>query len=392
MPLFIRVGLIFTLSAFVISSLLARLPDVMAALAIDKATTGLALFGAPVGSLMAAPFIGRLIERRSVGEVATISAAALAASLAICGLVGDWRLLFAALFFAGIVNAFLEVAGNACADLVEKARGVKIMSRVHAMWSIGFMIGALTAGVFAGAGIPYAVHLCVVAAAGAGLAFLIARYMPREAFAPHVQAEGTEPAPHFALPNRFTIGACVMAVGVTLAEGAVYDWGTLFLREEIGASPFWASVGYASFMASMAIGRLFGDGLRERFAAPVLMRGSAALAAAGHVGFVLAPNLAVACVGLGVMGFGVALVFPLAVSAVAGRPGSPAANVASLSLSVMAALLLAPPLIGFVGQAFGLQAAFAMLVPLVVLSGLLAGHAAPRPRAPVALSPAADPV
>lgn len=389
MPLFIRVGLIFTLSAFIISSLLTRLPDVMAALDLDKATTGLALFGAPVGSLLAAPFIGRLIERRTVGQVAIVSAVALSLSLAVCGVVGDWRLLFAALFFAGIVNAFLEVAGNACADLVEKGRGVKIMSRVHGMWSIGFMLGALTAGAFAGGGVSYPVHLLVVSIAGAGLAILIGRSMPAEAFAPHVQAEDAEPAPHFALPNRHTIGVCLMAVGITLAEGAVYDWGTLYLRDEVGASPFWASIGYATFMATMAIGRMFGDKLRERFEGPALMRWSAVLAGVGHVCFVLAPSLWVAGLGLAVMGFGVALAFPLAVSAVARRPGSPAANVASLSLSVMAALLVAPPAIGFIGHAVGLQTAFILLIPLVAMSGLLAGQAAPRARATGPLSPTA---
>ena len=88
-------------------------------------------------------------------------------------------------------------------------------------------------------------------------------------------------------------------------------------------------------------------------------------------------------------GFGVSRVFPVAVTSSAARGGPRAAsNLAALSLAVMASLLLAPPFIGFVADHYGLAAAFLMMLPLIALTGLLAGEASPRRPAASPLSTA----
>ncbi len=174
-----------------------------------------------------------------------------------------------------------------------------------------------------------------------------------------------------------------MAVGITLAEGAIYDWGTLYMREVMAASPFMAGAGYAIFALSMAAGRFGGDIVRARFTAPAIVRGCAFATGVGLVLLVNAPSVAVACLALALMGGGVSLVFPIAVTAVAARSGSSAAaNLAGLTLAVMTSLLIAPPAIGFLGHSFGLAAALLSTLPFVILTGLLAGQARAEPDAP----------
>lgn len=376
MPAVFILGAVFFLHAFVIASWLTRLPDILIALSIDKGTMGLALLAAPIGSMLAAPVVAQLIDRHAPGRVAIASGVGVAAGLVPVAASGDWVTLAGALLFVGLINGGIEVAANAATDAYEKATGTHIMARCHGFWSVGFMSGALVAGLFAGAGIGYPVQLTVLAAVVVVAFVLLGRVLPPVVYR-RAMADPTAPkTPLFAFPGRATAGICLMTVGVTLAEGAIYDWGTLFLREVVGASPFWSSAGYASFMAAMAVGRFGGDIVRARYPAATIVRGCAATAGVGLAALIAAPNLAVAAGALMLMGLGTSLVFPVAVSAIAARGGASAsANMAALSLSVMAALLFAPPVIGFVADAYGLSTAFLLLLPLVLMTLALAGEA-----------------
>ena len=59
---------------------------------------------------------------------------------------------------------------------------------------------------------------------------------------------------------------------VLLAEGSVTDWSAVFLSDEAGAAEAVAALGLAVFSLVMAVGRLGGDGLAERFGARTVVR------------------------------------------------------------------------------------------------------------------------
>jgi MFS family permease len=374
-PVVLRAGILFFFNAFLLSSFLSRIPDVLVDLRTDKAMLGLALFAAPVGSVFAATFVGRLIDARSPAVVALGAGILLSVAIAAIGLASSVLMLAGILFVAGVVNGGMEVGMNAAADRVEKATGSKIVARCHGFWSLGFMVGALAAGAAAQAGVGVATHLAFAAVVGIVATFFLRRIYPAVAFEPTVRRADAPEPPVFALPNRLTAGVCLMGVGVTLTEGAIYDWGNLYLRADIGASPLPASIAFACFTLAMAAGRFGGDAIRERFDAPAIVRGCAVMTGLGLLGFVLSPNAFAAGVALAVMGAGVSLVFPIAVTSVSTKGGSPSSNIAALALSVMVALLTGPPLIGMLGEAFGLGAALICAIPAAALSFLFAGHA-----------------
>jgi MFS family permease len=375
LPVVLRAGVLFYLNAFLLGSFLSRIPDFLVKLETDKAMLGLALFAAPVGSMVAAPFIGRLIDVWSPGRMAIVSGVLLSLVVGTIGFAPTVLALALILFVAGIINGFMEVSMNAAADRLEKHFDLKIIARCHGFWSLGFMTGALIAGAMAQAGIGVAAHLGVATALGVAGTLAISRIYPALAFLPTVHQLHEEKPPVFALPNRLTIGVCMMGVGVTLAEGAIYDWGNLYLRADIGAAPLPAAVAFACFTLAMAAGRFGGDAVRERMEAPAIVRACSLMTAVGLLGFVLSPNAFIAALMLILMGAGVSLVFPIAVTSVSTKGGSPSANIASLSLAVMAALLTGPPLIGILAEAFGLGAALLCTMPAAALSFFLASHA-----------------
>ena len=146
---------------------------------------------------------------------------------------------------------------------VERRRGRRVLSSMHAAFSFGGMTGAGLGGLAAAAGLDAEVHLAVVAGADAGRrgggGHGAARAAPRRAEGPR---RSCGPTARLAL-----LGA--VAFCVLLAEGSVTDWSAVYLNEGTGASEGLAAAGLAVFSLTMAIGRLAGDRTAERFSAPV---------------------------------------------------------------------------------------------------------------------------
>ena len=126
----------------------------------------------------------------------------------------------------------------------------------------------------------------------------------------------------------------------------------------------------------MAVGRLLGDRLAERFGTVPLARPCCLIAFAGirrggrrdQTGRRLRSALAAT-------GLGVSVADPLSVTAAAGRGDRPAAvNVAALSLVSFAAFMAARRSSASSPISWGLRVGLAMVLPLIVMSFLLAGE------------------
>ena len=74
------------------------------------------------------------------------------------------------------------------------------------------------------------------------------------------------------------------------SEGAVLDWGALYLRQELGADIATAGFAFAVFAGAMAMMRFLGDGVRNRFGAVTTLRVSSLIAAAGMLVAGLSPD------------------------------------------------------------------------------------------------------
>ncbi len=77
--------------------------------------------------------------------------------------------------------------------------------------------------------------------------------------------------PSAAGPAPWLIG--LVALFSMVPEGAVLDWGALYLGRERGADVVFSGYGYAAFSLTMAIMRFAGDLVRDRFGAVTTLRG-----------------------------------------------------------------------------------------------------------------------
>jgi MFS family permease len=152
------------------------------------------------------------------------------------------------------------------------------------------------------------------------------------------------------------------------------DWSAIFMKNIFVSSPLVASLGVAVGAGAQAATRLVIDRYVERFSPTSVARVLLSLVGAGSVIVFFAPAEWVALVGFALLGIGTSAIFPLAMSAAAQRTDRPAAiNVAALAQISFGVFLIAPPVLGFIAEHFGIRWSFGIGLPFVILSLITAG-------------------
>ncbi|WP_160011973.1 MFS transporter [Rhizobium sp. 18055] len=379
MPFQRLVMLIFFLQPIAFGSWLPRIPDVQAKLELGPADLAIALLGMPVGILMTLPFAGRFVSK--VGGRATIiyGFVVFLAVVSLPVFADSIEMLFVALMIVGVALSTLELGLNVEADRAEKTTRLVIMSRCHGFWSLGIMFGSLI-----GAGAT-AMHLSaqwsipIVALIVLPLALITAVKLPAEEKAVAAPSAATPADTPRKLPSLALLGICAFTFGITMTEGAIADWSAVYLKDVLLAGGAATGLGYSVFACLVATGRFAGDTMKARFGAVAIARGCGCAALVGLLVVLLAPSTFMALVGFGCIGIGVSVGFPLAVTASAGLTDRPAAaSVAILSFIALLGFLVGPPLIGFVGEFWGLRAGLAILLVPLAASLAFTGMLTPR--------------
>ncbi|MCX5577602.1 MFS transporter [Kaistia terrae] len=376
---FASARLIMALFFFYSSSMsnwLIRIPDVQHKLGMEPATLAICLLGVPIGLVTSMAFSGAVVEWLGPRRAIQIGFPLLLAPLLLPGFANTPTLLFFALVLVGLGMGPLEVALNVTADRIGRAIGRTVMSRCHAFWSFGLMGGSITGSLAATYGVSPEIHMIIVVICVFVIGELLASRLPQiqaeESAGPKVKTS------HFVLPSPKIVLLCLFAFGMLLVEGGIIDWSAIYLRDVFGSTP--PTTGYAltAFSLVMAFGRLAGDWLSMRYGAVQMARVCCIVALAGLVVMVFAVDPFMVIVGAAATGFGVSIVFPLAVTAAASREGPPAVNVAALSLLSFSGFLLGPPMVGFVAQFGGYRLGMATLLLAALMSLWLSGEVRPR--------------
>ena len=108
-----------------------------------------------------------------------------------------------------------------------------------------------------------------------------------------------------------------------LTEGAMADWGGLYLRQDLGASAAVAALAFAFLTGGMTVGRVFGDWLNGRLGPVALLRWGALLTGIPLAAMLLIGAPAAALAGLFAIGLGVSNGVPLMFSAAGRQPDTP---------------------------------------------------------------------
>jgi fucose permease len=375
------VALVFALNGYCFATLASRVPDLRESLELSNGALGALLLTIAIGSMIGMPASGHLIERWGAGAVVRLGALVDLAGLLLAGTSAAHGLVAgtaAGLFAYGFGTGTWDVAMNVDGAAVERELGRSIMPRFHASWSLGTFTGAGVGAVAAGLGVPLAVHYAVAPALAVGVAVVASRrLLPAGNAAVQGDAAGARSA--WLEPRTLAIGFMVLAF--TLAEGAANDWLALSLVDGYDARHWVGVVGFALFVASMTLGRLWGTVVLDRFGRAPTMLASALVAAVGVLVVVWTGVAAAAVVGIVLWGLGAALGFPVGMSAAGDDPARAARRVSVVSTIGYGAFLGGPPLLGFVGDHVGtLDSLLVIPIAMVPAALLVSSVRRPRPR------------
>ncbi len=397
----IATTLVFLLTGLLLGTWATQVAPLRERLSLSASALGLVLLCAALGALLTMPLSGRLIARFGAGRVIQAGATLSCAMLVCATLAPSWPLLCAALFAFGAGFGTVDVAMNAEAVAVERRAGRPVLSSVHAMWSLGALCGSVGGSalltVLAPGQQAVAVAIPLVAALlGAGL------MLHRLALAGVDGAtDGRPPGGPAALASLWTRPALLLTGALMClsfaVEGAVLDWGAVYLRDTRHVPLASAALGFSAFSMAMMATRFIGDRLRVRLGDAGVLQASL-LAAAGFAVVLAAPGLPLALCGFALAGAGVANVVPVLFSLAGTQgagtqgdralrestpPGQPAMArnrtgdaVGIASTLGYAGVLGGPPLFGLLAQATSVGSALAAAGLLCAAVGLAGGATA----------------
>jgi MFS family permease len=369
----------FFINGFALASWASRIPAMRQALGVGPGTLGFILLAASVGSLLALPISGGLVQRFGAHRVVIAAACVEGLGLLLLAIGGGALetapLVVLGLFLMGLGAGNWDVAMNVEGAEVERLVGRSVMPRFHASFSLGTVAGAAVGAAVTYAGVGILAHLAVVAVLVAGLGALsVQGFLPVTPAEDQHSTAGALSA--WGEPRIIVVGVMVLAMALT--EGVANDWLGVAMVDGYGAPAWLGAAAFALFVASMTVGRVTGTVLLDSFGRLRVLWGSQAVAAVGVLLVVLGQVPVLVALGILLWGLGASLGFPVGMSAAADDPARAAARVSVVSTIGYTAFLAGPPLVGFLGSHLGVLNAL-LVVSVVLVPSAFAVPAARKP-------------
>lgn len=359
---------VFLLQPIVLGAWFPRIPQIQDSIGLSEGALAFALMGMPLGLLAALSFGGKLAETLGTRKLLTFGLSAYLVTMPLPAFAWSGVALFAALGIVGVCMAVAQLGLNVTASEIEARSPRPIMNGCHGYWSIGVLVGSALGAGMAELRIAPGLTLAVLSSLILVPILLAARLITDYAL-PAVKEKQEKRIP----VSKTLICIALFAFGTAMTEGAMADWLAVFMTKVFAASPGIAGVSYTVFALSVALGRFLGDMLKTRFPVEKLARALVGLALLGLLITVLSPTIWLSFVGVTVLGFGVSLGFPLAVSAASMQPGrSSAGNVAILTQMTLCGFLVGPPMIGLIAQVSNMRVGLAALIPALLMAFVFA--------------------
>lgn len=376
---------LFLTRALLFSTWVSRGPEVKQLLHLNTVEMGMFTMLYPVGGLLAVNFSGTLVHRFGSRVVALVgyliggTALGLLAPALVAGNLWASCVLLAVL---GAAVAIVDFLGNYEGTLADKASRRSVFSVIHGAFGIGMLSAAALTGVLDDAGISLAVQFPVLGALtfiASGIAALALPRHPKTVISDEDRARRRRESRSVWREKRSLL---VALIGFTfvMAEMAASSWVPIALTDS-GFSEANAAYALSLFWVVMTLGRLLGGLVVDAIGRSRTVLLAALITSAGIVVFMLDSVISMPYLGLILWGLGLSVGFPMSVSAMGDDPAMATARVNMIITIVYISTLCVGPALGAVGQVFGIFAAFA--IPLVLLIVSAAISKVTRPAVPV---------
>ena len=358
-----RVG--FFAGGFTVASWAPLIPFVQSSLGLTPAVLGFLLLGLGTGSFIGMPMSHFIISRFGCKLSITVSGLLSCLLLVALALMPGFWFEGAALFLYGVTLGCLEVSVNLYGTHLEKVSGQRLLSGLHASYSIGEVVAAGLMTLLLVSGLAPLAAVALMMALMAAALLVARRHIPDEKLARPEKKERSEGS--FLSPAVFALAS--VCIVIFLVEGAMLDWSALYLRDFGGVAQEQSPLGYTFFVVAMAVSRLLGDGLTNRFGVKAMLLGGIGVMVLAFAFIVFYPTPVVLYLSLFFMGLGIANIAPVIISSSARVAGVNALGaVTAVTTAGYGGLFVGPAVVGTTASFITLQGAFALLGALLLVS------------------------
>ncbi|TCM38625.1 MFS transporter [Kribbella sp. VKM Ac-2568] len=345
----------------------ATLPATDVRLDLGAGRLGGLLMALAVGALVAMPIAGRLADRWTGQRLLRWTMPSASLALALTALAPSAGVLTVSAVVLGMLSGALNVALSLQAVGAERATGRPVMATMHGTWTLGAVFG----GAVVTAGLHLGVDVQPLLLTGAAVLFTTTLALSRNLHpvpGPESAREAAQPEPRRV---GLVVGLGVVGAAAFLTEGAATDWAGVHATRVLGATTAVGSLVYTAFFVAMTVVRFAGDPVRARLGPALTIRIAGGTATAGYGLVLLAgaaptPRVGTAIVGWVLAGAGMAVVWPVVVSAL-GTSGASARRLSTVTTISYGGGLVGPALIGSVAGRAGLPTALLIPAALAVL-------------------------
>jgi fucose permease len=336
----------------VFSNYLPRVPEVRERLDVDNAVLGLAFVGGGLGGLLGSTLLPLAMRRLGTRRTVLLGATCVSLGLPLLAVVPTPFALFLTLVGMGCFDVFADLAMNAHGVAVQQRIGRSIMNRLHGMWSLGSLTGAVVGSSVAAAGVSMRVHLTGTALVLVAAALLATRWFLPEpvvrATSDHHGQTGDDAKVGWrALRQRVLLIVAGASIGAGVIELMGSDWASIAMRDLFDLGDGAVGIGGIAFAGSMLAGRMVGDHVLDRIGQHRLLGAALVLVSAGVALVALAPVWPVAVAGYLAWGLGTSVLFPQIYAMAGTLPRTaPAVGLAAMVFGQRFGFLLMPVGVG----------------------------------------------
>lgn len=353
----------FFLSGIISASLSSRLPDLQNMLKVNNSVFGIVLSSLYAGLFIGLTFASWLVASYGSKKVMIITCILSGLSLVFAGMFSSYILAMLVLFLMGISRTIFNLSANTGAIEVQSMYERPVISGFHGVWSLAcFVAGGIGQLMISFKVSPFFHFLFIAAFVCISIGFLKNKKQD--------VSITKERRPFFVKPDKYLFLLGLMALCTMLCEGAMFDWSVNYFENVVHAERNLLTLGYLSFVISMAFGRLVGDKLIAAFGMFRILLINGILLAIGFSIAATFPLVVPAAMGFLLIGIGDSIMVPVIYLLATRSPKMTAAYSLSIVTFIgYTGFLIGPLLIGNISQYFGLPVAFYCLsgISLVII-------------------------
>lgn len=350
----------FFISGFAVSTWAPMIPAVKDKLHIGADVLGMLLLSIGISAFIFMPLAGIFSRSYGCKKVLRVAIAVMALDLVILSLLGNiWSFLVFLVVF-GAAMGCIDVNMNLNAVIVENASKKRMMSGMHALWSIGCFAGAGLFSLLAKVGL----NMTFIAAVHSFIVLTFTVIYSRH----FLNFKGAGNEKPIAIPKGIVVFFGLLACITFLGEGAVMDWSGVLLTEVKNTELSLAGVGYAVFSVAMLCMRLVGDKIVAALGEEKTVIFGSLTGVLGFLSVIFLENFYAIQLGFVLMGIGLANIVPTIYSLTKYQTDMPInAAVTAITSMGYTGVILGPAVLGFVAHGFGITQVFYLLAILLAL-------------------------